>query len=1194
MQRTLDSPYRQKLVRSDALTATTRGQLDGAARPASPAKSAHEPAGRARRLRRALFGTTALVAVALAGTLLTVPPTTPAFAGGGAGGDGRGSGTGGDGGADIATGQGGNGYAGSDLGGGGGGGAGWFPGGGAGGDGGAQGSTGGGGHGGAPGGTGTSYGVNGGPGGSGSYGAGGGGGGGGLNGYVGGTLPNSDVAGGNGGAGGAGGGGYYSGSGGGGGAGGYGVVFTGSGATIGINVDGGKGGHGGAGGAAGYGTSGGGGGAGGIGLLLTQYASVTVGAYSITGGTGGDGGLGGFAIHGGGGGVGVFAAGAITNNGTINGGHGGQGGDVEISGGTGGIGGHGADGVSLSGGQLINNGTVTGGTGGQGGYGGSGYYGGTGGNGGAGGNGVTLGNGVNLINYRTINGGNGGSGGNGGTGIYSVYGGYNSGAGGNGGNGVNGAYGVSVNNGTVTNYGTIKGGAGGAGGTGGHGDYGDDGAAGAGGYGGTGVSVNGGTVTNSNSGEIYGGTGAGGSRNGNGGIGVTLTNGATLINNGLIRGGYSPGGFAGWGVLAFGNGGTLVNNGAIEGGYSNNMPRGFAIKFEDDGPNRLELWQGSDITGTVDANDGSNDTLALGGTADWNFGASWIGDQYQGFENFEKTGTSTWTLWGGTSATGAWTVDEGTLLVNADLTSSSGLTVNPGGTVGGSGFLPSTTVNGTLGPGGSTWIATLTVDGDVSFAQSSSFAVGVDADAGASDLLYVKNGQANLAGGTVNVVDVDGTFSASQTYTILTADGGVSGTFDQVSTGSTFLVGSLSYPTDNDVQLTLTPESFTSAALTFNHFAVAGALDDGRLTGTVEAAVFGQDTDAAAHEAFDQLSGEAVQASAASALIEDSDFVRDVVMDRIRAAFDGTGTPGMAVLGFGPDEAGGAQIAEGDGGTVPADAATFAAWGTAFGGWGESDGDGNAAGLDRSMAGFLAGGDALVAETWRLGLFAGYSRSSFDADERASSGDSDNFHLGAYGGTQWGALGLRFGGAYTWHDVETSRAVAFDGFADSLTASYDASTAQLFGEAGYRIDTAVASFEPFAGLAYVHFDADGFAEEGGAAALSGEGGSNDVTFTTLGMRASTGFDVGGMQARASGAVGWRHAFGDVTPLATHAFAGSPAFTVAGTPIAEDALVLEAGLDFDVSDSATFGVSYDGQIGDGAQDHAFSGTLKVRF
>ncbi|WP_281011180.1 autotransporter outer membrane beta-barrel domain-containing protein [Borborobacter arsenicus] len=264
--------------------------------------------------------------------------------------------------------------------------------------------------------------------------------------------------------------------------------------------------------------------------------------------------------------------------------------------------------------------------------------------------------------------------------------------------------------------------------------------------------------------------------------------------------------------------------------------------------------------------------------------------------------------------------------------------------------------------------------------------------------------------------------------------------------------------------------------------------------------------------------------------------------------------------------------------------------------WGGTDGDGNAAELDRSIGGFFTGIDGLVAENVRLGIMTGYSHDSFDVDGRASSGSSDNYHLGLYGGTQMGALGFRSGLAYSWHDIETARSVAFPGFADSLSADYDAGTFQAFGELGYRVDTATASFEPFANLAYVNLHTNGFTEKGGAAALTSPSQTTDATFTTLGVRASTGFDLGGMKATARGMLGWTHAFGDTTPLATpaFAFAGGDAFTIAGVPIAKDAAVLETGLDWNLTEAATLGVAYQGQFGSGATQNGFDATLHVKF
>ena len=64
------------------------------------------------------------------------------------------------------------------------------------------------------------------------------------------------------------------------------------------------------------------------------------------------------------------------------------------------------------------------------------------------------------------------------------------------------------------------------------------------------------------------------------------------------------------------------------------------------------------------------------------------------------------------------------------------------------------------------------------------------------------------------------------------------------------------------------------------------------------------------------------------------------------------------------------------------------------------------------------------------------------------------------------------------------------------------------GEFGYRLDTAATSFEPYANLADVNFDADGFSENGGAAALSGAPpeslrGSLQTGIARLGTRTRT-------------------------------------------------------------------------------------------
>ncbi|WP_313623900.1 autotransporter domain-containing protein [Achromobacter sp.] len=98
--------------------------------------------------------------------------------------------------------------------------------------------------------------------------------------------------------------------------------------------------------------------------------------------------------------------------------------------------------------------------------------------------------------------------------------------------------------------------------------------------------------------------------------------------------------------------------------------------------------------------------------------------------------------------------------------------------------------------------------------------------------------------------------------------------------------------------------------------------------------------------------------------------------------------------------------------------------------------------------------------------------------------------------------------------------------------------------------------------------------------------------STLGLRGRATFKASSTEGTLRGLLGWRHAFGDVTPRATMAFDGSQAFTVTGAPIARDAAVLELGADVAVSRSATIGVSYAGQYGDGSREHA--GSIDVRW
>jgi autotransporter-associated beta strand protein len=142
-----------------------------------------------------------------------------------------------------------------------------------------------------------------------------------------------------------------------------------------------------------------------------------------------------------------------------------------------------------------------------------------------------------------------------------------------------------------------------------------------------------------------------------------------------------------------------------------------------------------------------------------------------------KQGAGTLTLTGASTYTGATTVSGGTLNVNGSLTSA--VTVANGARFGGTGSVGGTTINGTLSPGGDGIIGTMTINGNLVFGAGSNFRVDVGNSQGTTDRILV-TGTASLAGSLAAIAS-NGTFTAGS-YILLTANGGLTGAFDPITT----------------------------------------------------------------------------------------------------------------------------------------------------------------------------------------------------------------------------------------------------------------------------------------------------------------------------------------------------------------------------------------------------------------------------
>ncbi|MEQ9226772.1 MAG: autotransporter domain-containing protein [Parvibaculum sp.] len=566
---------------------------------------------------------------------------------------------------------------------------------------------------------------------------------------------------------------------------------------------------------------------------------------------------------------------------------------------------------------------------------------------------------------------------------------------------------------------------------------------------------------------------------------------------------------------------------------------------------------------------GGGDSKIIFNHIDTNFE---LASHLSGSATLRQIGSGTTTLSGSSgSFWGATAVEAGTLIVNGVLGGSLDVA---DARLGGSGTVGTTVLGAgaVIAPGNSVGI--LTVDGDLTFDADSTYEVEVDTVSRTADRIYV-TGIAYLNGASVSHVGYCGCYPWYMTQTILTADGGIDGTFSGITSDFAFLTPDLAYDANN-VRMTLLRNDidFTEVTQSPNQMGVASAANGLGPGNPIYDQIVAM-TEEEARAAFDALSGEAY-GSAGSAAFNSAQQLRDVLQVRLQMFSGGQ----VAASGYVP--------AAGD--ALAADAP--AVWGQLFGSWGVTDASATAAKLDRRSSGFLGGADKAVGEKSRIGFALGYSRSTFDVSARASSGDSDNVHIAGYAATELGSVDLDGTLGYSYGRSEATRTVIVGGLTNDLAADYDTHTVQASVEAGMDVGMGSAMLTPFAGLAVTHVRSDGFTETGGPAALTISASDNTTGTSTLGLRVRR--EAGGVAL--TGSAAWRHAFGDVEPATRAAFASAPAapFVTRGTPVSEDTLALGGDIDLKVADRTTLTFGYAGEYASDARDHGLRAEVRVEF
>ncbi|HEY6517823.1 MAG TPA: autotransporter domain-containing protein [Roseiarcus sp.] len=611
----------------------------------------------------------------------------------------------------------------------------------------------------------------------------------------------------------------------------------------------------------------------------------------------------------------------------------------------------------------------------------------------------------------------------------------------------------------------------------------------------------------------------------------------------------------------------IISNGALGSGALAMAP-GTILQFEADGltlPNAIVL----NADPIVDT--GSN-TDTISGVI-------------SGAGSLDKIGSGTLILTAASTYTGPTDVQEGTLGLRGSLAST--VTVESGATLGGTGSVGGLVANSgaTVAPGVLGRYATFTVTGEASFAAGSTFAININ-PAGQNDKLAT-TGKTTLSGGTVAVSGAGGTYLPSTRYTLLTAQDGVSGTFSSLSTSGdlatlVFIDPQLSYDAD-DVYLGFAVKPFVSAAQTPNQAAAALALQAQPAGSPLYNALISQ-TAPGALSAFNALSGE-VHASAVGAAFDDTRLPREAVLDRLAESYDAP-SPSSA------------KTVQTYGFSTPTH--VYSAWAQGFDSWGHLGGNGNSATVGNNIGGFILGADATLYGRYRLGVAGGYANSNISDPSRGSTGNISAAYVGLYGGASFDALQLRGGAFYANNHYGLDRIVSFPGFYQWAGSGYGGDTAEVFGEAGWRVAIAApfvsaAAVEPFLGVAGVDLHTASFTETPGPASLIGGSENAGYGISTLGLRSEATMVVA-WPMTLNAMIGWQHVYGGPTPNGTFAFASAPLtpMSIAGAPIARDALALEFGLDRRLTSNVKLSVYYSGLLSSSTSDNAIKAKLEATF
>ncbi len=499
------------------------------------------------------------------------------------------------------------------------------------------------------------------------------------------------------------------------------------------------------------------------------------------------------------------------------------------------------------------------------------------------------------------------------------------------------------------------------------------------------------------------------------------------------------------------------------------------------------------------------------------------------------------------------------------------------GVVGSLALLPGSTI----APGNS--IGTVQVIGNLSMAAGATYQAQVGTNT--ADLIQV-GGTATLSGGTIVASSIGNAPILGSSLPILTATGGISGSFNALTEPTTGLAAGTRFDAlygSNMISLVVTPSFYGNLATagiaeSASESAVGGALDAIRPAP-------GLAMNAAQSTLFTPLY--ALPASSITTALDElaPSIYADGLITARNSWYLMANTIGAQLAvrrGLAPGQA--ADGAPGPNGST--------IWATGLAGYYTTGAGGGAPGFTAGLGGAAVGIDMPVFGSGRVGLALG----SVDGQTWSQTGGnatSTTALVSAYGQWQSGIFfaEAQAGTMYLQENVQHSLPI--------FGASARGSTNGLAGGGGIRLGVQQILdawlIEPSVGFGGFGYHQDSLTESGTTLTEAIGGASIGSAESTVSVSAQRNFALSDtMQMVAKARLGWSHEFASNTGSVTARFTGlsGGGFQLNSAPIGRDAALVGLGADFKIAACPlAMYVRYDGAISGGSNAQAFNAGLR---